>query len=153
MDQRQIVNRPRPGELAIFESGLVARGGRNVRPREDQSSNVEQECCGDGALREARFNSAIAEHYDGTIFLDAFPTKKRGNTAKKILMKTIPANFQLWFDCARQQHTDVVRFRLPQQIKWIDVMFGRGGVRRPWPGWTEKIDGIRFRLPRHVLPS
>src|SRR5215470_2738722 len=61
IEQRKIINRPRPRQLNVVERWIATRCGRKLWKRHDEKHDMPQGCCNHGAARNSPLHPAFLE--------------------------------------------------------------------------------------------
>ena len=120
LQQRQILNRPRPRQLKILQPRNFLRLHHALRKRHRQKRHMPQKRRHNRPPRPPRLNPAILKKSPTQKSLSAPARHQRPHAASHSLMKIPPSHIQPWPLRTRRQtrsHQRHLRRRLPQQIQ------------------------------------
>ena len=116
--ERQIGDRPRPGEFRVVERGIVAGRSLELREGHEKKSYMPQRRGNQGTAGNASLHPAVLEKtFRQKILGNASPGENGANAASDALMKTSPSKIQLRFMPGLQAHGSGRRGSLSQEVQ------------------------------------
>jgi len=96
--ERQIGDRPRPGEFRVIERGIVAGRGPKLREGHEKKSDMPQRRGNQGTAGNTSLDPAVLEEtFRQKILRNVGPGENGANAASDALMKTSPSEVKLRF--------------------------------------------------------